>query len=200
MRDEAFRELERAWRATRDPELEQAYVQAAVRRGLPRPRLLLAGYLGSSAALALLGDQGFPDEPALSAWLAGLGSGRLARSKELARASGLRAALASLALLRAEGLSSPELDHASQVVDRWLSEPSPEHQDALGALRKEAPPIPSLARAVTTRRVGESTRAAAKVTDHVVRTLRTRYRKNQQRVRSAIFTELLPWALSESER
>jgi len=196
MRDEAFRELEREWRATRDAELEQAYVQSVVRRGLPRARLLLAGYLGSSAALGLLGDQGFAEEPSLGSWLAGLGAGRLARKRELARESALRGALAALALLRAEGEGSPQLDAASEVVSRWIQDPSEANRAEVRSLRQDPEPIPALARAVLARRVNESARSAAKVADYVVSALRTRYRKNQQVVRSAIYAELLPWALS----
>ncbi len=196
MRDEAFRELEREWRATRDAELEQAYVQAAVRRGLPRPRLLLAGYLGSSAALGLLGDQGFAEEPNLSSWLVGLGAGRLARRRELARESALRAALAALSLLQAEGEGSPNLDAAREVVSRWIEDPSEANRAEVRSLRQDPQPIPDLAATVLAKRVNESARSASKVADHVVGVLRTRYRKNQQVVRTAIYTELLPWALS----
>jgi len=196
VRDEAFRELEREWRATRDPELEQSYVQASVRRGLPRPRLLLAGYLGSSAALGLLGDQGFPEEPNLRAWLLGLGAGRLARKKELAREAVLRGALAALSLLRAEGEGSPSQDAASELVTRWLADPSEGHRAELRSLRAEEEPLPDLARAALAKRVQDSARSAAKVAEFAVRALRDRYRANQQVVRTAIYTELLAWALS----
>ena len=57
-------------------------------------------------------------------------------------------------------------------------------------------PGPELAAAVLARRVNESARSASKVAEHVVSALRTRYRKNQQVVRAAIYAELLPWALS----
>jgi hypothetical protein len=196
VRDEAFRELEREWRATRDVELEQSYVQASVRRGLPRPRLLLAAYLGSSAALGLLGDQGFPEEPNLGAWLAGLGLGRLARKKELARESALRAALAALSLLRAEGQGAADQDAASEIVTRWLRDPSEANRAEVRGLKGAGDPIPDLAAAALAKRVKESARSAAKVADFAVRALRTRHRKNQQLVRSAIYAELLPWALT----
>lgn len=196
MRDEAFRELEREWRASRDAELEQAYVQACVRGGLPRPRLLLAAYLGSDAALGLLGDQGFPEEPQLKSWLIGLGEGRLARKKELAREAATRAALAAFSFLSAEGLGSPQVAAAIRVVSDWLDDPSDEKRAQVRGLRGGEPVLDQLATVVLANRVRDSARASAHVAEHVVRELRTRYRKNQQVVRSAIYAELLPWALS----
>ncbi|MCA8921159.1 MAG: hypothetical protein KDD82_05085, partial [Planctomycetes bacterium] len=90
MSDRRLRELEQAWLATRDPVLEQQLVQGRLRAGsLPQPRLLLAAYAGSTAALQVLGAKGFAEEPNLRTWVRGLGQGRLARYPEQVRASTL---------------------------------------------------------------------------------------------------------------
>ncbi|MGE0710804.1 MAG: hypothetical protein AB7N76_02040 [Planctomycetota bacterium] len=203
MSDERLRELERAWSTAEDPDLELAYVQALVRAGLPQPRLLLAAYLGSEGALGLLGDLGFPEEPNLSAWVAGLGKGRVARSADLAREAALRAALAALDVARAHGVRLAQLDEVARSAQAWLQPAErPGHQAALRVFTgPRQGPTPAervsldLARVITAREVS----AAANAASRAVRGLATLSGGSKKAVhaemRAAIRRRLLVWTL-----
>ncbi|MBL4845847.1 MAG: hypothetical protein JKY65_09995 [Planctomycetes bacterium] len=196
MRDDTLRELEREWRATRDLELEQTYLQALVRNGLPKERLLLAAYLGCEVALGLLGDQGFAEEKVLTPWVAGLGLGRLARKKAFSRESSIRAALGALAFLATSGKRDPDAESAAALVAAWLEDPSEEARLAVRGLRKVGALSGELAGVVLVRSVEDAARAAARVATQVARELRGVHPSNQLAVRGAIYRTLLPWALS----
>ena len=74
--------------------------------------------------------------------------------------------------------------------------PSEDRRAEVRSLRAAEEPLPDLARAALAKRPQASASAAAKVVEFAARALRARHRKNQQLVRSAIYAELLPWALS----
>ena len=119
MSDGRIRELEQRWQATGDLEHERLYVRARLRaRSLPRPRLLLAAYAGSTAALEVLGDKGFPEEPNLLTWVRGLGKGRLSLHPELSREAAGRAMLAALTCLQRHTALGQILQHRSVCPGR----------------------------------------------------------------------------------
>lgn len=197
MRDEDLRDLERAWLATRDPELEQTYLQALLRRGLPRPRLLLAAYLGVDAALEFLGDEGFPEEPDTAAWVRGLGHGRLARSSDLARESLVRALLAAWALeVQSAEAAAPEVLAAQAAGLAWLRDRA-QAREALAELREQSTPGDALRRVALSPQLRRAGSAAAEgVRQSAARLRAAQGRSVRAPLRSAIFTGLVGWTLA----
>ena len=198
MRDEALRELEREWLATGDAELEQSYVQALIRRGLARPRLLLAAYLGSAGALGFLGDAGFPDEPDLLAFVRGLAQGRLARSKDLARESLVRALLAAWAYeVHHHESPSSELLASRTGGALWLQEAAHARREALTELSGR--PGETLRRVALSPQLRVAGSAAAEGVRQSGARLRTALgRSARAPLRHAISSALLGWTLSSA--
>ncbi|HBP19895.1 MAG TPA: hypothetical protein DEA08_19155 [Planctomycetes bacterium] len=175
-------------------------MQELARRGLlPRPRLLLAAYLGSSGALALLGDAGFPEEANLLTWLRGLGKGRLARRKALCEESIVRAGFAVAAMLEEEGLLPGDVERlaaflAPQVGVSFANGsppdvPPPGPEGELGAAFMELG-HPSLQRRAS---------ALARLADEAGSRLAERHRNHRQVLRGAIQDTLLAWLFTSHE-
>lgn len=173
-------------------------MQELARRGLlPRPRLLLAAYLGSSGALALLGDAGFPAEEKLLTWLRGLGKGRLARRERLARAAIARAGFAIVERLDEEGLADAE----TLRLARFLAEERPSELAPLQAPFKL--PHPSRRSALLSELLAtgqgsplKRASALARLADEAAARLSARHRNNRQLLRQAIQDTLLAWLFS----
>jgi len=202
--DRRLRELEQRWLATRDLDVERELIQARVRAGtLPRSRLLLAAYVGSTAAQQLLGTQGFAEEPNLLTWIRGLGKGRLARHPDQARASATRAVLASLELAiqayeAAEG-ADPTMSvlledfHALRAL---LTAALAGGEEPVAVPRREtalALPIRQLLRAA--RPQGAASLAAMAV-DQIAKLLRGEVRHQRKALRRTLSDALLEWTLA----
>jgi hypothetical protein len=195
--DRRLRELERRWRTERDAESEVALIQALLRGGrLPRPRLLLAAYLGSEGAARQLGGQGFPEETNLRAWVTGLGKGRLGRSPELAKASAARAAVAAFDLLARHDRLPTEDQGTLDAVRAWLEAPSDEAAARARAAGREAGKLgKALAKVLAARAPEAAARAAGGLVQEAARALRGVERHHLRYTRQALYDVLLPWAL-----
>jgi hypothetical protein len=195
--DQRLRELERRYLAERDAESESALLHALRRHGqLPRPRLLLAAYLGSEGAARLLGARGFPEEPNLRSWIRGLGAGRLARSPRLSHEASVRVAVAALAVLDERGLLTAGAKLALEHARFWLSRRSELSSEALQDLRRLRPGLPSLlADVVLARDCEAAASAAASLVKEAASALRGHQRNHNKFMRAAITSALVPWVL-----
>ena len=174
-------------------------MQELARRGLlPRPRLLLAAYLGSSGALALLGDAGFPEETNLLTWLRGLGKGRLARRKALARESLVRAGLALVELLRAEEAFDAsfgrDVEECARQLEAWLETPERGRGGAsLDWGRSRSELAKQLRRLVTALELRDAASALALAAEEAAPRLAPKHRNHRQLLRQVVQDTLLAW-------
>lgn len=127
MSDEGLRELERTWRASRNPADEARFLAEALRRGrLVRERLELAAYLRHEPARLALGA-GAPagEHVPWAAWVAAVDDdGRRALARAL------------VACVRAwRGLEEEGLLAACEVLEGWLAAPGIEQARAVRAAR-----------------------------------------------------------------
>lgn len=181
-------------------------MQELARRGLlPRPRLLLAAYLGSSGALTLLGDAGFPEEPNLLTWLRGLGKGRLGRRKKLAREALVRAGLAIVGLLRTEQAFDAsygrDVEEGARRLEAWLEAPERERQHGAavvwGLSRSEL--AKQLHRLLSALELQDAASALARLADEAGSRLAKRHRNHRQVLRGAIQDTLLAWLFASRD-
>lgn len=127
MTDGALRELERAWRASGQPDDEARYIAEALRAGrLVRERVELAAYLRHAPARAALGD-GAPagEHVPWSAWVAAVDD------------DGRRALVRALvgAVRAAAHLEHEPVTRACDALEAWLAAPGLEHARALREAR-----------------------------------------------------------------
>lgn len=131
MSDEALRELERAWRTSRDPRDEARLIAEGLRLGrLARERVELVAYLRHEPARLALGD-GAPagEHVPWASWVAAVdGDGQRALVRGLV--AGVRAR---------RGPSDVGVTAACEVLEGWLAQPGAEHprllREARDALR-----------------------------------------------------------------